>query len=200
MNHRTNLWRWLVQDWNWPVAVLFTSGFLVVLLPVMGGTAGVALTLVFTQLPIYMLHQWEEHDGDRFRSYVNETLLGGREGLDKVGTFWINALGVWGLDLVALYLAWGVDLRYGLIAAYLTVFNGISHMGMALRGRAYNPGLVTSLVLFLPIGGWCLVAIGQSAGLIWHLLGLGVVIGLHGAIVVYVVSRLALLKKSAGDS
>ena len=62
---------WLVGKWQWPYAALFTAMFLGVLAPFVFRYAGLPLGLVFLQLPIYMLHQYEEHAGDRFRLWIN---------------------------------------------------------------------------------------------------------------------------------
>ena len=51
---------WLVGKWQWPYAALFTAMFLGVLAPFAFRYAGLPLGLVFLQLPIYMLHQYEE--------------------------------------------------------------------------------------------------------------------------------------------
>ncbi len=53
---------WLVAKWQWPYAALFAAGFLTVLAPLVFRYAGIPLGLVYLQLPIYMLHQFEEHD------------------------------------------------------------------------------------------------------------------------------------------
>ncbi|HTU24978.1 MAG TPA: hypothetical protein VMF30_06250, partial [Pirellulales bacterium] len=52
---------WLVGKWQWPYATLFAAGFLAVLAPFVFHFAGLPLGLVYLQLPIYMLHQYEEH-------------------------------------------------------------------------------------------------------------------------------------------
>ncbi len=143
---------WLVAKWQWPYAALFTAAFLGLLAPLVFHYAGIAFGLVFLQLPIYMLHQYEEHNGDRFRHWVNSTVGHGREALTPIATFWINSLLVWGLDLVALYLACFVDLSLGLIAIYLPLVNSFGHVVPAILRRQYNPGLTTSLAVFLPLG------------------------------------------------
>ena len=143
---------WLVAKWQWPAATLFAACFLAVLAPMVFHYAGTPLGLVYLQLPIYMLHQFEEHRGDRFRIWVNRTIGHGREVLTPIATFWINSLLVWGLDLVALYLACFVSLWLGLIAIYMPIVNGIAHVVPAIINRRYNPGLVTGIVLFLPVG------------------------------------------------
>ena len=126
---------WLVVKWQWPYAALFTAGFLGVLAPLVFRYAGTPLGLVYLQLPIYMLHQYEEHAGDRFRLWVNAMLGHGRDVLTPSATFWINSLLVWLLDLVALYLACFVDLSLGLIAFYLPMLNAFGHIVPAIIKR-----------------------------------------------------------------
>jgi hypothetical protein len=186
-----SIWNWLVDDWHWPAAALFAACALLALFPLLAGAAGLPVAVVFLQLPLYMLHQWEEHAGDRFRQYVNRVIGGGREVLTPAATFWINALGVWGVDLAALYAAWLAGPAAGLAAGYLAVVNALLHLGPAIRRREYNPGLITALVLLLPGGIWCVVAAGGSAGWPAHAAGLAVAVGLHLAIVAHVVRRLA---------
>jgi len=190
------MWRWLVRDWQWPAAALFTSVFLLLLTPMVYGSMGLGFTLLYLQLPIYMIHQWEEHRGDRFRLYVNRTIGGGREALTPAATFWINSLGVWGVDIAALYLAWAIAPWAGLAAGYLAVVNAIPHIAMTIKRREYNPGVITAAVLFLPLGIWCLVEIGSQAGWQANVTALLVAVGVHVAIVVHVARRLARLGSS----
>lgn len=190
------MWRWLVRDWNWPAAALFTAVFLLALTPLFAWSAGAALTLVFVQLPVYMLHQWEEHSGDRFRLYINRTIGGGREALTPEATFWINSLGVWCVDLAALYAAWAITPAAGLAAGYLALVNAVPHVGTSIARREYNPGVLTAVVLFLPVGGWCVVQVGADASWQSHAVGLLVAVGVHVAIIAYVARRLARLTKN----
>jgi hypothetical protein len=73
---RLDVMGWLVREWQWPAASLFAACLLLLLVPAWLGVAGLALTLVYLQLPVYLLHQWEEHTGDCFRQYVNRTVAG----------------------------------------------------------------------------------------------------------------------------
>lgn len=191
------MWRWLVRDWQWPAASLFAAVFLLALLPLFAGSAGAALALVFVQLPIYLLHQWEEHTGDRFRRYVNRALGGGRELLPPGLTFSINCLGVWAVDLAALYLAWAVAPAAGLVAGYLALVNAVVHITQAVARREYNPGLVTAVVLFLPVGGWCVCAVGTGASPWAHGVALGLAVGGHAVTFAGLAARLARLPKAA---
>lgn len=187
------MWNWLVREWQWPAATLFSSVFLFALTPLLASSAGADMALIFIQLPVYMLHQWEEHTGDRFRKYINRTLGRGREALTPAATFWINSIGVWGIDLAALYLAWTLGPNAGLVAAYLAVVNAFAHVMTTLIRREYNPGVVTALLLFLPVGGWCVIKVGADAGWQEHLLGLATAIGVHAGIMIYVAHRLSKL-------
>jgi hypothetical protein len=170
----------------------FLAGFvLLALLPVF--TAGLSLAFLFVvlQLPLYMLHQYEEHDDDRFRRFVNREVGGGRDVLTAGAVFVINIGGVWLLNIVAIWLAATGGIGFGLIAIYATLVNALVHIIPALVTRRYNPGLTTAIVLFLPLGGvaaWLVTATGQ-AGLAYQLLGLIVAIAVHGAIVGYVLQR-----------
>src|SRR5262245_59550571 len=192
MGGRDRVLGWLLREWQWPAASLFAAGFLLPLTPIWFSTAGPALALVYLQLPVYLLHQWEEHTGDRFRHYVNRHLAGGREGLTPAATSWITALGVWGVDLVALYLAGFVHCSFGLIAVYLPLLNAVGHIAPALVRREYNPGLWTALVLFLPVGGWSWYVVGAASAAGWaaHAAGAGVAVAVHAAIVVHVLRRI----------
>ena len=131
--------RWLVDEWQWPYAGALAAGMLVWLFPVLWSTDGVALALIFLQLPVYLVHQLEEHAGDRFRRYVNEGIGGGRELLTRPVTFWVNALCVWALDLAVLLLAVYLDLALGLIAVYVTAVNALTHIASAVGARRYTP-------------------------------------------------------------
>jgi hypothetical protein len=189
------MWRWLVREWQWPAATLFAGLFLLAILPVFAAATGIAVALVFVQLPIYMLHQWEEHAGDRFRLYVNRIIGGGRPVLTPGATFWINSLGVWAVNLVAVYLAWLIAPSAGVVAGYLSLINAAAHIVQAIARREYNPGLVTAIILFLPAGGWCVWEVGSSVGA--HALGLGAALAVHAVIITYVVWRVKLLSRTA---
>lgn len=188
---------WLVTRWQWPAATLFAASFLIALAPLVFYFAGAPLGLVYLQLPIYMLHQFEEHRGDRFRMWVNSNVGHGREVLTPIATFWINSLLVWGLDLVALYLACFVSLWLGLIAIYMPLVNGIGHVVPAIIKREYNPGLATGALLFLPAGVASAIVVSQAAGctLEEHLLALGVAIAGHAIIIAHVRRRIVHLSR-----
>lgn len=121
-------------------------------------------------LVIYMLHQTEEHlwPGG-FRQFANAHVFkSGREDwpVDEGGVALINIGYVW-LPL-ALAAMFPEPLRWlGLCWVGLTLINAITHIVTTLRLRIYNPGLVTSIVLFLPFTIWVLThehATGMLSG------------------------------------
>jgi hypothetical protein len=192
---------WLVGQWQWPTACLFAAYVMLALAPVWISVAGMAMALVVLQLPLYMVHQFEEHHHDRFRLYLNEKVAH-CDALTPSGAFWINSLGVWGLDLVMIYLAVFVDMRFALAAFYLPLVNGLTHIREALARREYNPGLCTSIVLFLPIAGWGLYEVSRVSGATWqnHAAGLGIAVAIHVAIIVYIVGRIRQLRSAGAAS
>lgn len=157
------------------------------------------LRLTFLFLPIYMLHQYEEHDADRFRLFFNQTIGHGREVLTPLAVFVINIPCVWGVIALACYLCAYVSPGLGLIAIYLAVVNAVVHIVHALIFRCYNPGLGSALLLFLPFGVYAILrfdVIG-AGGATAHALGLGVAIILHVMIIVHAVRRRTMLELQA---
>jgi hypothetical protein len=187
--------KWLVAEWQWPMAALFGAALLLLMAPIWGVVAGSTIALVWLQLPLYMVHQFEEHYGDRFRLYVNRNVAH-CDALTPAGAFWINSLGVWGIDLAMLYLAVFVSPTLALAAFYLPIVNAIAHVRETAVRRQYNPGLYTSLVLFLPVAGYGLYRVSQETGATAadHSLGLGIAVAVHAAIIVYLVLRIRTLR------
>jgi hypothetical protein len=182
------------MDWferYWMYTGVVAGLFLLSIVPLTVGAWSLPLLLVYLQLPIYMLHQLEEHYDDRFRRFVNEHVAGGRQALTTPAVVFINVPGVWGVNLIALYLAYFVDPGLGLIAIYLTLVNAVAHVVATIVLRGYNPGLVTALVLFLPVGTWGLVALSSlpSVTTSYHVIGLGIALLIHAAIIAHVKRR-----------
>jgi len=188
----------VTKDWfqhNWMYAGFVAGLFLFAIVPLLVTAWSLPLLLVYLLLPVYMVHQLEEHHDDRFRRWVNEVMFGGRDVLTTPAVVVINVVGVWAVDLAVVYLAAFVGLGLGLIAVYLTLVNGVIHIAAAVAKRAYNPGLVTSVVLFLPVGLWALVAISAAPGVgpADQAIGLGAALLVHAAIIVHVKRRAAAM-------
>ena len=183
-----------VRAWlfaNWMYAGLIASVFLLAIVPLLAGAWSLPLLLVYLHGPVYMLHQVEEHAADRFRRFVNLHIGHGREALTTSAVMWINIPGVWGINLVALYLARFVSIGLGLIAVYLMLANALTHIAAAAALRRYNPGLVSAILLFLPLSLWTLWVLAHTPGVgaLDHVIGLAVAVLIHVAIVVHVRRR-----------
>ena len=63
---------------NWVYGGFLAGLLLLLLTPVLVHSWPVSLVTTFLCLPVYMVHQYEEHDNDRFRLFVNQK-IGKRE-------------------------------------------------------------------------------------------------------------------------
>lgn len=55
--------------------------------------------------------------------------------------------------------------------ALFALINGLSHIGQAINLRAYNPGLLTSIVIFLPLAAWTVYACYIKGSQRWSTFG-----------------------------
>jgi hypothetical protein len=177
----------------------FLAAFLILGLYATWGTHWTtAFWLVALQLPLYMLHQYEEHDADKFRLFVNHLMGHGRDILTHRAVFVINIFGVWGVNLASIVLAYMVNLGFGLIAIWLTLLNGLIHVAQAVALRRYNPGLWTAVFVFLPVG-ICGVLVLHRAGhgsWGWQILGFAIAAMIHVAIIAHVRRRVTALSRN----
>ena len=178
---------------HWLMGALTGAPLLLALTPALEPAWPAWLLWVFLQQPLYMLHQLEEHVGDRFRRFVNEKLAGGAEALTPGDVAVINVVGVWVVNALALLLAATVHPGWGLLAAYLSLVNAVTHIAAAFVLRMYNPGLGSAVVLFLPAGLAALVLVSAQpgVGMLAHLGALAAILALHAAIVLHVKRRAA---------
>ena len=114
-------------------------------------------------LVAYIIHQFEEHWVDllgrqyAFYSDVNQLLLGvlGAPGtavgpLTPEAIFVINTSLVWLIGAIAIWRSPG-HVFPSLAMAGITLVNGISHIALGIAKQSYNPGLLTAVVIFLPL-------------------------------------------------
>jgi len=134
---------------------------------------------VYLALPVYMIHQFEEHDSDRFAGFLRGLLGPDRRGLSAADIWIVNVVFVWFLLLAVFYL-YRLDPAWGVLAGYLLAVNAFLHAVWAVRLRRYNPGLWTALALFLPLSIWIYASVSAPLGV--HLIAALAVIALHAAI------------------
>jgi len=184
MTEKSSYYEWFIQ--NWAKTTLPLAIILFLISPFVYKGIGLASFLVYLTLPFYILHQFEEHAGGQFKAFVTKTVGRGREVLSDRAIFRVNVLFVWLGILVVLYLCVYVSIIWGLFAGYLMAFNGIVHIITSIRMRKYNPGLWTSLVIFLPLGIYIiyLITTESGAGWLYNIIFLVVTILLHAMILI----------------
>ncbi|MEL6436713.1 MAG: HXXEE domain-containing protein [Pseudomonadota bacterium] len=139
----------------------------------------------------YIVHQFEEHWIDlygrsyAFKPYLNDFLsnllgqTGGAEILSDASVFVINTSLVWLVGALAVWRGSG-HIFATLCMAAIVVVNAISHIAAGVASQTYNPGLLTAIAVFVPLGGavylWSLrtdlaTAALCFASILWALLG-----------------------------
>lgn len=148
---------WLYD--NWAKLSLFLAIIATVFIYIFINPYNLLLFLIWIQLPIYLLHQFEEHNWNGFKNYVNKTVFKVKEGNfplnDKI-IFWVNIPIVWVLMPIFSVLS-SVNIIFGLWIPYLAVFNSLTHVIVSVRNREYNPGLLVSSILGIPAGIYALI-------------------------------------------
>lgn len=188
---------WLARiEAGWVYGVLPVAVVLLIDAPLLGASWTALQLATYLHLPAYLVHQYEEHDRDRFRRFFNATLGGGFEVLSPRAVFITNVVVVWGLLTLALYAAVHLGPGGALVAAYLVLANAAVHVVHAVYFRGYNPGLITALVVFVPLGSWTVSAASSTqASAAAHALGLGTAVAVHALIIVHVRRRRAILER-----
>lgn len=165
-------------DWPWIGFVLAAILLSVLVFTDRFRTPGIASRwndpawLAVLGLPLYMVHQFEEHGIDLAGvHYAFRAALCGTMGFADVSACPIpfsfitavNVGSVWGASA----LAYAFGRRRPLIAlsAYgIPLVNAVPHVASALKDQGYNPGLLTAILLFVPVGVWAM-RVGLRAGI-----------------------------------
>jgi hypothetical protein len=138
--------------------------------------------------PMYLLHQFEEHGIDlygRHYAFLGDLCsgLGYREGsscpADPAFIFAVNAVGC----QIAFLMSWIFRRRLPLLAACvwgIPIVNAVTHVAAGVARRSYNPGLLTSLVLFVPLSVLVLSTVLRTRTIetrdAWRVIGTGVLV------------------------
>jgi hypothetical protein len=129
--------------------------------------------LLCLMLPVYMLHQFEEHGidllGDRYAFLGTMCRMLGYPQLqgcpaDPAFIFAVNVGAVWIAGACAIIWRRSNPL-VGACAWGIALVNGVVHLGGALRLGGYNPGLLTGLLLLVPLSLWVLRTLLRSGKL-----------------------------------
>ena len=107
--------------------------------------------LLWIHFATLLLHQYEEYVfPGGFKKFYNKIF---KIRLTNSGIIFVNVILAWTAYFFSAFfhdkLLW---LTFGLLG--ITVLNGLLHTVMFLLFRKYNPGLITSILLFIPLGAY----------------------------------------------
>ena len=187
---------WLYK--NWARICLILSIIITIIIFLVVKTNNLILFLIWIQIPIYLLHQFEEHYWPGgFKNFFNKEIFNVDDGeypLNDINIFWINVPIIWVLMPIFAALSY-INLFFGLWIPYFAVFNSLTHIAAAIIKRKYNPGLFVSLVLGIPVAIYTLWVFYTliNVPLIITVLSLLIVLILHLIIIIFSTRRLKSL-------
>ena len=146
--------KWLYENWMKATPFLAFYTFILVFLYVKD--ANYPLYLIWLQGIIYWVHEFEEYIfPGGFLEFFNKNPLGSNQAeypLTKIGSFWINIPLVYIAMPFSAILAHFCGIKWGLWTAYFSFLNAFAHVMMFfVFGRKYNPGLIVSILLNIPV-------------------------------------------------
>ena len=146
---------------NWAKIGFILAIYLFTLLIFVVRHCNFVLFVLLLHTPVYMLHQTEEYV---FPGGFREFFITKIYGLSKNARvssddfiFYLNVILIW-IVLPTFAILSTMDYAYGLWIPYFSLFAGVAHVALSIKARTvYNPGLVVSLVLNIPIGLWSII-------------------------------------------
>ena len=171
--------KWLKKEWA-KVGVIL-SIYLFVILFVFIRRVDFVIFILFLQTPLYMLHQTEEYIfPGGFGKFFNTKIFNvdtEDKPVDENFIFYVNVLLIW-IVLPVFALLSTLDYGFGLWLPYFSFFAGIAHVALAVKARKiYNPGLLISLLINIPVGLWSILYLLRE-GLLANFLNIHFFIGL----------------------
>jgi len=175
-------YKWLKKEWSRVGVIL--SIFLFVFLFVFVRKSDFVIFILLLQTPLYMLHQIEEYIfPGGFGKFFNTKIFNLEtedKPVDENFIFLVNVIMIW-IVLPVFGLLSINNYQFGLWIPYFSFFAGIAHVALAIKAKKlYNPGLIVSLLVNIPVGLWSVLKL-MDMGVLDHfflnphiLIGLGV--------------------------
>ena len=149
--------------------------------------------LTWAATAAYLLHQFEEHGIDaRGAPYAFRGVVCMRFGFEDATACPIPESFIAAVNIPVVWLAGPIAAllgrRYPAIAlGYFSVptVNAFAHIGPALAAGDYNPGLLTAVLLFLPLSFWALRIALRAPELGWRIVASTIIGGimLHAVLI-----------------
>lgn len=145
--------------------------------------------LIWLQVPIYMIHQFEEHAfPGHFKEFVNSNVFHiTRQDvpLDDANIFWINIPFIGFLFPFGAALAQLINPAIGMLVVFFAFFNATLHILGFIILRKYNPGFLASLFLNYPSGIYLLIVAHQQGILTWSVSIIAFSVALLGHLIMF---------------
>jgi hypothetical protein len=156
---------------HWTRVTLPVAVAVLLLLPVTFAAVSAATFFALLFVPLFLLHQYDEHAGDRLRYVVNRIMASSLEPLSPRRTLLIAALGGWLPLFAAPLLSAYASPVFVVIPAVLALLEVVLHLsGVLVMGKS-SPGLPTALVLLLPFAVFAVGAAETAGAELLHYLG-----------------------------
>lgn len=141
--------------------------------------------LAWAATAAYLLHQFEEHGVDaRGAPYAFRGVLCAAFGLDEATACPIPETFITAVNLPLTWLAGPIAAMLGrrwpaVALGFLSVaaVNALAHISPAVANGAYNPGLLTAVLLFVPLSLWAFRVALERADLGWRVVAAALVGG-----------------------
>jgi hypothetical protein len=144
--------KWLER--NWPNSTIFLAAYLSLMLVLF--VRNDYPLLIWARLPAYFLHEFEEYvlPGGFLKWFNRHALHSPADDwpLTPLIALWLNVPIIFIAFPISGVLATEFGLNYGLWMAYFAVVNASGHLIMSFIFRGYNPGLIVSALLNIPLG------------------------------------------------
>ena len=149
-------YNWFKRDWA--KAGFLISIFLFIFLFVFVKDRDFIVFLILLQTPLYMLHETEEYIfPGGFGKFFNRDIFKlktDNEPIDENFIFFVNVGLIW-ITLPLFGFLSMINYNFGLWIPYFSIFAGIAHIALGIKSKKkYNPGMIASLVLNIPMGAW----------------------------------------------
>lgn len=185
---------WIIE--HWPKATPFLAAYTTLFLGLFVYPRDPNIFWIWLQIPVYWMHQFEKHlCPGGIEAFVNVRVLGSSEGdwpLTPERIFWASVPLPWISFPLSAILADKYGAEFGLWMAYYSVFEGVAQVLASYAWWTVSPGLISSLLLTLPIGAVTIRTFHAAAPLSTHLhiIALEVAIMCHGAVLIWVLKFL----------
>lgn len=129
----------------WPrislIAAIIFAAVIVFFIPINS-----ALFWVWVNVPLQLIHQFEEHGKGRFKKFANKELFKSKTLSDKQ-LFRVDAPISWILFPILAITSF-IDVASGLLLPYVAAVDSITHIALSAFKRKYTPGLIVSIIQF----------------------------------------------------